>query len=57
VVFRLYFDMAFKKLHLCRNDDRDVVDSLHCAYDFSQLFKMKVVLEPVLQVIKMKCVR
>jgi hypothetical protein len=51
VVFRLYFDMAFKKLHLCRNDDRDVVDSLHCAYDFSQLFKMKVVLEPVLQVI------
>jgi len=50
VVFRLFFDTAYKKLHLCKDDDREIVDSLHCSYDFAQLFKMKVNLETSLTI-------
>lgn len=50
VVFRLFFDTAYKKLHLCKDDDREIVDSLHCSYDFTQLFKLKINLESSLTV-------
>ncbi|KAI6227422.1 hypothetical protein M3Y99_01251800 [Aphelenchoides fujianensis] len=50
VVFRLYFDCEFKRLHLCRDNDESLVDSQDCGFNFAQLFKLKVHFEPVLQI-------
>ncbi|KAI6175273.1 hypothetical protein M3Y97_00670300 [Aphelenchoides bicaudatus] len=50
VIFRLYFDTAYRKLHLCKDDDREIVDSLNCTYDFGKLFKLKVNLEKTLEI-------
>ncbi|KAI6206647.1 hypothetical protein M3Y94_00936400 [Aphelenchoides besseyi] len=50
VVFRLYFDLTYKRLHLCRNDDQELVDSLACGFDFYQLFKMKISLDQIFNI-------
>lgn len=42
VVFRLFFDTTYKKLHFCANDDSEILQSLDSTYDFTQLFRLRL---------------
>lgn len=50
VWFRMFFDTTFKKLHLCKNDDAEIIGSQDCSFDFTSLFKLKISIGTTLEV-------
>ncbi|KAI6216164.1 hypothetical protein M3Y99_01837400 [Aphelenchoides fujianensis] len=48
--FGISFNRDDHRLHLCRDNDESLVDSQSCGFNFAQLFKLKVLFEPVLQI-------